>query len=459
MVVSKVDQEKSKKHRRGHWQEALDSLPGPFFVIEQVGLNPAEFQGHAGKCVMPVEFKGKKYFCLRREYPGEVLVDQLGDISGRYFAPPYFASAPAFLKEHSMGKSGAANTLGLDVGDMGHLIKSGEIGHFFLDGKLRLWRSDIYQLKSNGTRQRSRSKKGGKARIPEAATPPGITTGPVVRPVEDNRTNPSVKNELASYVPAGLPGEQAKVLSKEGERPRAHKKPPRRKETPPPEQEQLVLDDFQIEADQALQEGLSVLVSAPTGNGKTLVAEMLAKNVMAKGLGMIYTSPLKALSNQKFRDFKELFGENSVGLVTGDISINQSAPMLIMTTEIFRNWCFCEPEQLDKISYVVFDEIHYLDDIERGATWEESILFAPSHIKFLGLSATVPNVDEMADWISSVRGGNVVVILEKRRRVPLAIRWVLPDGRITKAKEARKEVGNLVEHNKALRSSRYWMGE
>jgi ATP-dependent RNA helicase HelY len=186
---------------------------------------------------------------------------------------------------------------------------------------------------------------------------------------------------------------------------------------------------------------------------------MLARDVMSEGLGMVYTSPLKALSNQKFRDFKGLFGEEKVGLVTGDISINPGAPMLIMTTEIFRNWCISEPEQLEKISYVVFDEIHYLDDAERGTTWEESILFAPAHIKILGLSATVPNADEMADWISSVRGGNVVVISEKKRRIPLAVRWVLPGGQIVQEREARNEVKDLVEQLKAMRNKKRWMGE
>ncbi len=436
MVLSNTSQNKWKKHRRRHTcHEALDSLPDPFFVAEQLKLSPDEFKNFAAICAIPVEVKGTGYYCLRQEYPGEILVEQLGDISGRYFAPPYYASAPAFLKEHSMGKRGAANTLGLDEEILDHLIDSGEIDHFVLGGRIRLWRSDVHRLKSEGTRRHIPSKTYGKENAREATI------------------QPDARNNTSGRQPAG---QTIETPFEENHRPRAKKRPPHRKEFTPT-QEQLTLDDFQIEAAQALQEGLSVLVSAPTGNGKTLVAEMLARNVIAKGLGMVYTSPLKALSNQKYRDFRELFGESAVGLVTGDISINPDAPMLIMTTEIFRNWCLSEPEQLDKTSYVVFDEIHYLDDIERGTTWEESILFAPPHIKILGLSATVPNVDEMADWISSVRGGNVVVILEKRRRVPLAIRWLLPNGRITRAKEARKEVEKLVEHNKALHSGRYWI--
>ena len=101
------------------------------------------------------------------------------------------------------------------------------------------------------------------------------------------------------------------------------------------------------------------------------------------------------------------------------------------------------------------DEIHYLDDEERGTTWEESILFAPPHVKILGLSATVPNIDEMADWISSIRGGNVVVILEKRRTVPLVVRWLSPRGRIISQKEAHKEIRSLSEHSKILRNGKY----
>jgi len=239
----------------------------------------------------------------------------------------------------------------------------------------------------------------------------------------------------------------------------AKKKPVRREELPQAEPRQLVLDSFQIEAVNALRAGYSVLLSAPTGNGKTLVAEILARDLMEAGSGMVYTSPLKALSNQKYRDFKEIFGTDAVGLVTGDISINPDAKLLIMTTEIFRNWCLSEPEQLTKTSFVVFDEIHYLDDAERGTTWEESILFAPAHIKILGLSATVPNIVEIADWISSVRGGKVIVIEERKRCVPLEIHWVTPDGRIVEESEARREVDDLTEYHRTLRGRRQWLKE
>lgn len=471
--------ELEKRQQLKLWRDTLDSLPHPFFIPEQLALNLDEFPDIADSYALKAEFEGRKYYCLRRDFPGEALVDQLGEISGRYFAPPHAASAPAFLKEHSVGEKEAANLLGLSQETVKALVYSGELDHFTLDDKTRLWRSDIEELKRDRNKLRNLAGRYEKLPISETAAMLGITTGQVKRLVEEGSLTPVTNNEtggnqdrdvlfrrcdvekLRGVLPAAVSrwaalnghARKPKDLAPDTESP-SKKRPPRRKETKQPEQEKLILDDFQIEASDALREGLSVLVSAPTGNGKTLVAEMLAKDVMAQGLGMVYTSPLKALSNQKYRDFRDLFGEESVGLVTGDISINPGAPMLIMTTEIFRNWCLSEPEQLAKTSYVVFDEIHYLDDAERGTTWEESILFAPSHIKILGLSATVPNVDEMADWISSVRGGNVVVILEKRRSVPLAVRWLLPDGRIVSEKEARGEIVDLAEYLK--RSKRYW---
>ncbi len=461
------------------WRDTLDFLPHPFFMPEQLALDLGEFPGLADSYALKVEYGGKKYFCLRRDFPGETLVDQLGEIFGRYFAPPHASSAPAFLKEHSLGERESARVLGLNEETVKDLVSSGELDHFTLDEKIRLWRSDIEELKRDRNKLRGLVGEYEKLQVSETAALLGITTGQVRRLIEEGSLAPTENNQpadnsdrdllfkrsdvekLRSLLPAALSrwaaldgqARRQKELPADGET-RSKKRPARRKETGLPEQK-LVLDDFQIEAADALREGLSVLVSAPTGNGKTLVAEMLAKDVMTQGQGMVYTSPLKALSNQKYRDFKELFGEESVGLVTGDISINPGAPMLIMTTEIFRNWCLSEPDQLARTTYVVFDEIHYLDDAERGTTWEESILFAPPHMKILGLSATVPNVDEMADWISSVRGGNVVVILEKRRIVPLAIRWLLPSGRIVSEKEARGEILDLAESCK--RGKRYWV--
>lgn len=166
---------------------------------------------------------------------------------------------------------------------------------------------------------------------------------------------------------------------------------------------------------------------------------------MARGKAAVYTSPLKALSNQKFVDFRNVFGHDMVGLVTGDISINPYAPLLIMTTEIFRNRCFSEPKGLDDVACVVFDEIHYLDDPDRGTAWEESIIFAPPHVKFLGLSATVPNIQEIADWMAEVRGEPVEVVVERNRAVPLAINWLTSEGAILDEDEAREYIEEAVK--------------
>jgi len=465
------------EHRRqvDRWKEALDSLPHPFFIPETMGLDPGAFRDLADSYTAPVEFAGKKYRCLRREFPGEALVEQLGEISGRHFAPPHSAGGSAFLKEHSVGEKEAANILGVDRDVLDHLLAGGELDYFLLDGKTRLWRSDLEDLKRKGAGLRELAKKYEKLTLYEAAVFLGISTDQlrrladegIIRPLSGGETRPKTLlfrrvdlEKLWENIPSSIPGPgSAPGDPAAGRRGAGKKKPRRREKTPPPAQEELVLDDFQIKAAEALRMGRSVLVAAPTGNGKTLVAEMLAGDLMAAGRGMVYTSPLKALSNQKFRDFRVLFGEEAVGLVTGDVSINPGAPILIMTTEIFRNWCFSEPEQLEKTSYVVFDEIHYLDDAERGTTWEESILFAPSHIRILGLSATAPNVEEMAHWIGSARGEEVVVIQENRRNVPLEIHWILPGGRIAGEEEARSEVEDLTEYIKALRGKRRWAEE
>lgn len=462
-------------------RQILENMSTPFFDPQEAGLGMKEFAVLADSYALTASFENHKYWCLRREFPGDVLVEQLGEISGRYFAPPYTASAPSFLREHSLGEKEAAAVLGVDEDTLSFLIKAGDLESFALDERTRLWNSEVQDLKRDGARLHELTKEHEKLNIPQAAAFLGISIGQVKQLIQEGRL-PAISKKEAFRPESSLllrrdvealrqmlpelalsrgqyrQREQGESGYRDEDRFKAKKKPPRREQEPAPK-EDLVLDDFQIEASEALQAGLSVIVSAPTGNGKTLVAEMLARDVMASGLGMIYTSPLKALSNQKYRDFKKLFGDDQVGLVTGDVSINPGAQMLIMTTEIFRNWCLSEPDQLEKISYVVFDEIHYLDDAERGTTWEESILFAPPHVKILGLSATVPNADEMADWISSVRGGNVVVIMEKRRRVPLSTQWILPNGRIVGEKEARNELEELAEYLKALRNKKRWLEE
>ena len=164
----------------------------------------------------------------------------------------------------------------------------------------------------------------------------------------------------------------------------------------------LKLDPFQESAIQHIDAGCSVLVAAPTGAGKTVIAEYALEKALRSGRHIIYTAPIKTLSNQKFRDFQKRWG-NHIGLVTGDVSINPDAPARIMTTEIFRNTIFDDPARLSQVEYVIFDEIHFIDDEERGTVWEESIIFAPAHIKIIALSATVPNINQIARWIRTVR--------------------------------------------------------
>lgn len=179
------------------------------------------------------------------------------------------------------------------------------------------------------------------------------------------------------------------------------------------------LDDFQRDAIRALEAGDSVLVSAPTGTGKTLIADYLTEMAFKAGRQVVYTAPIKALSNQKFKEFKAHLGEENVGILTGDVVINPQAPILIMTTEIFRNLLHTDRDRLAGTSHVIFDEIHYIDDPVRGSVWEESLIFMPPEMRFLGLSATIPNIDELARWISEIHGRPVRVITHHVRAVPL----------------------------------------
>lgn len=181
----------------------------------------------------------------------------------------------------------------------------------------------------------------------------------------------------------------------------------------------FVLDPFQQEAIEYIDQGFSVLVAAPTGTGKTLIADYLIEKVYREHGRVIYTAPIKALSNQKFKEFKALLGEEAVGILTGDIVVNPDASILIMTTEIFRNLLQESPERVADVRYVIFDEIHYIDDPERGSVWEESLIFMPDSMRFLGLSATIPNVEQLAAWISEIKGQEIKVVLHLERTVPL----------------------------------------
>ena len=178
------------------------------------------------------------------------------------------------------------------------------------------------------------------------------------------------------------------------------------------------LDRFQEEAIHAIDREHSVLVTAPTGAGKTVIAEYTVEKCISAQCRVIYTAPIKALSNQKYRDFYKQYGEQ-VGIITGDVVLNPYAQVLLMTTEIFRNTIFDDIARLAGVEYVIFDEIHYINDIERGTVWEESIIFAPQHIKFVCLSATIPNINQFAEWMRSVREIEIDVVEELERPVPL----------------------------------------
>ncbi len=179
-------------------------------------------------------------------------------------------------------------------------------------------------------------------------------------------------------------------------------------------------DPFQQRAIESIDRGVSLFVSAPTGAGKTVIADYCIANTVARGQQVIYTAPIKALSNQKFRDFSARDGDE-VGIMTGDVTINPRASILIMTTEIYRNTLLENPSRLARCAWVIFDEIHYLDDPQRGTVWEEAILFTPPHINLLALSATIPNVEELAEWIRRVHQRPVDVIIETKRPVPLEV--------------------------------------
>lgn len=178
------------------------------------------------------------------------------------------------------------------------------------------------------------------------------------------------------------------------------------------------LDHFQKEAIKALDASNSVLVTAPTSSGKTFVAEYAIEKALEESKHLYYTAPIKALCNQKFRDFSNQFGEENVGLLTGDHSIRSDSKVLVMTTEVLRNMLYSSRGAPEDLRYVVLDEIHFLEDPYRGAVWEEIILTLPKNVLIVALSATVSNADELKDWITSVRG-NIEKITRETRPVPL----------------------------------------
>ena len=180
----------------------------------------------------------------------------------------------------------------------------------------------------------------------------------------------------------------------------------------------FALDDFQLEAFRALDAGHSVLVSAPTGSGKTLVAAYAVHRALCARGKAFYTTPLKALSNQKYGELVAAYGEEHVGLLTGDTTLRPRAPVVVMTTEVLRNMLLAGSDLLEGLHTVVLDEVHFLQDPYRGGVWEEVLVLSPPEVRFVCLSATVNNADELGGWLRSVRG-DTTVIVERQRPIVL----------------------------------------
>jgi len=212
------------------------------------------------------------------------------------------------------------------------------------------------------------------------------------------------------------------------------------------------LDAFQLEAIIQLAQDRSVMVAAPTGTGKTLVAEYAIWRAQQRQQRVIYTTPLKALSNQKYRDLRAIYGFDAVGLVTGDIVEHSTASIVVMTTEVYRNMLLEEggdrfargesiiPSSLADVAYIIFDELHYLSDVSRGPVWEEAIICSPPNVRLVGLSATVSNAGDLADWISRVHRP-ISLVVHEERAVPLEHYYFL-DNKLHLVQDAE---GNRVE--------------
>lgn len=211
----------------------------------------------------------------------------------------------------------------------------------------------------------------------------------------------------------------------------------------------FTLDAFQQQAIECIKQNISVLVSAPTGAGKTLIAEYAVEECLREGKTVVYTAPIKAISNQKFRDFSQKYGSEKVGILTGDVTINREAPIILMTTEILRNTMFEGQNTLDHVGWIIFDEIHFIDDAERGTVWEEALLFCPPHTRIVGLSATVPNVQELGEWMQQVHPGPVRVIEEHKRPVPLKHCFQYENRVYTSIKDLKKQA-RFSSHKKRI---------
>jgi ATP-dependent RNA helicase HelY len=209
------------------------------------------------------------------------------------------------------------------------------------------------------------------------------------------------------------------------------------------------LDPFQIRACEALERGHGVLVAAPTGSGKTIVGEFAVHLAVTRGGKCFYTTPIKALSNQKYADLVRRYGADRVGLLTGDNSINGDAPIVVMTTEVLRNMLYAGSGTLTGLQYVVMDEVHYLADRSRGAVWEEVIIHLPESVAVVSLSATVSNAEEFGDWLAEVRGTNETVV-EERRPVPLYQHVMVGNRMYDLFADEGGDVDHVVQVNPAL---------
>ncbi|MGB8179490.1 MAG: DEAD/DEAH box helicase [Acidimicrobiales bacterium] len=228
------------------------------------------------------------------------------------------------------------------------------------------------------------------------------------------------------------------------------------------------LDRFQLDAIEAVDKRVNVLVSAPTGSGKTLVANYAIGRELEREQRTFYTTPLKALSNQKYHELCALYGEERVGLLTGDTSINRTAPVVVMTTEVLRNMLLTESDQLTALGLVILDEVHYLQDPFRGGVWEEVLILTPAPVRFVALSATIGNADFLGEWLSEVRGPTTVVIEATRpivlhnhlavmkRGQPTAEIHDLLDGQRLSS-EARR-IDNLMKSSRKFRPGPKWQG-
>lgn len=218
------------------------------------------------------------------------------------------------------------------------------------------------------------------------------------------------------------------------------------------------LDNFQVRAIAALEANKSVVVSVPTGSGKTLVGEYAIHRALARGKRVFYTTPLKALSNQKLRDFQKAFGWEQVGLLTGDVSVNRNAGVVVMTTEIFRNMLYGTSigevgTSLENVEAVVLDECHYMNDPNRGTVWEESIIYCPKSIQLVALSATIANAGQLTDWINEIHGPTELVKSDFRP-VPLEFHFSTPKGLFPLLNEKGTKLNSRLKSKKKGRKNR-----